>query len=191
MQAAGLLVENTHHDALAVPAGMVETRRSTDRPAILQADASVLRQALLGDVELRHDLDARDDQRRDRAPALQHLVQHAVDAEAHHQPVLERLDVDVRGVFLDRLREHRVDQPDDRRVVLALEQVGLFGQILREVREVGGFFDACGRLHRVVAGLVGLAQQRIEVASSTFSSLTGTPRYRRTSAIASGAAPGR
>ena len=31
---------------------------------------------------------------------LQHFAQHAVDAEAHHQAVLERLDVDVRGVFL-------------------------------------------------------------------------------------------
>ena len=85
---------------------MVETRTSTERPAILQADAAVLRQALLGDVQLRHDLDARDHQRRHRALALQDLAQHAVDAEAHHQPVLERLDVDVRGVFLHRLREH-------------------------------------------------------------------------------------
>ena len=29
----------------------------------------------------------------------QHFAQHAVDAEAHHQAVLERLDVDVRGVL--------------------------------------------------------------------------------------------
>ena len=94
--------------------------------------------------------------------ALQHFAQHAVDAEAHHQPVLERLDVDVGGVFLHRLREHGVDEPDDRRVVFALEQVGLLGQILREMREVGGFFDAVGGLHGVVAGFVGLAQQRVE-----------------------------
>ena len=114
-------------------------------PGDPEADASVLRQALLGDVELRHDLDARDDQRRDGAPALQDFAQHAVDAEAHHQAVFERLDVDVRGVFLHRLREHRVDETDDGRVVFALEQVGLFGQVLREVREVGGFLHACRR----------------------------------------------
>ena len=47
-------------------------------------------------------------------------------------------------------------RPDDGRVVFALEQVGLFGQILREVREVGGFLDAFGRLHGVVAGFVSL-----------------------------------
>ena len=74
--------------------------------------------------------------------ALQHFAQHAVDAETHHQPVLERLDVDVRGVFLHRLGEHGIDQADDGRVVFALEQVGLFGQVLRQVRQVGGFFDA-------------------------------------------------
>ena len=31
-----------------------------------------------------------------------HFVQHAVDAVAHLQPVLERLDVDVRGALLHR-----------------------------------------------------------------------------------------
>ena len=120
---------------------MVETRTSTARPAILQADAPVLRQALLGDVELRHDLDARDHQRRDRALGLQHLAQHAVDAEAHDQAVLERLDVDVGGVLLDRLGEHGVDQADDRRIVVAVEQVGLLGQFLRQMRQVGGVVE--------------------------------------------------
>ena len=106
---------------------MVETRTSTARPAILQADAAVLGQALLGDIELGHDLDARDDQRRHGALGLQHLAQHAVDAEAHDQAVLERLDMDVRGVFLHRLGEHRVDEPDDRRVVVGFQQVGCSG----------------------------------------------------------------
>ena len=132
-------------------------------PGDPQADAPVLRQALLGDVEARHHLDARDHQRRHRALGLQHLAQHAVDAEADHQAVLERLDVDVGGVFLDRLGEHGVDQPDDRRVVLAFEQVGRLGQVLGEVREVGGVFESLDRLHRVRAGLVGLAQQRVEL----------------------------
>ncbi len=40
----------------------------------LQADAAVLRQALLGDVEFRHDLDARDDQWRDGSPRLEHFA---------------------------------------------------------------------------------------------------------------------
>ena len=162
VQPPGLLVEDTQHHAFAVARGNGRDAHVDRASGDPQADASVLRQALLGDVELGHDLDARDDQRRDRAPALQHFAQHAVDAEAHHQAVLERLDVDVGGVFLHRLREHGVDEPDDGRVVFALEQVRLFGQVLREVREVGGFLDTFGGLHGVVAGFVGLAQQRVE-----------------------------
>ena len=34
---------------------------------------------------------------------LDHLAQHAVDAEPHDQPPLLRLDVDVGGALLDRL----------------------------------------------------------------------------------------
>ncbi len=36
---------------------------------------------------------------------------------------LERLDVDVAGAVLHRLEEQRVDQPDDRRLVVGVEQV--------------------------------------------------------------------
>ena len=76
---------------------MTETRTSTSRSAICELDAAVLRQALLGDVQLGHDLQARDDRRlevldlrRDRG-----FHQHAVNAVADAQLVLERLDVDV------------------------------------------------------------------------------------------------
>ena len=82
-----------------------------------------------------------------RALGLQHLAQHAVDAEAHDQAVLERLDVDVRSVLADRLRQQRVDQPDDRRIIVALEQVRLLGQLLRQVRQIGGVLEAPS-LHR-------------------------------------------
>src|ERR1700730_9621168 len=85
------------------PEGMVETRTSTARPA----------------------LEPRYPQRRPPAPRLQPLAQPPVDAEAHHEPVLERLDVDIGGVLLDRLGEHRTDQADDRGVVLAVQQLRL------------------------------------------------------------------
>ena len=99
-----------------------------------------------------------------RALGLQHLAQHAVDAEAHHQAVLERLDVDVGGVLLDRLGEHRVDQADDRRIVVALEQVRLLGQVLRQVRQIGGVLEP--DLHGFAAAFVGLAQQLVELPRS-------------------------
>ena len=162
VQSSGLLVEDTQHDAFAV-AGRDGRDAHVHRTAgDLQADASVLRQPFLGDVEFGHDLEARDHQRGNRPPALQHFAQHAIDPKAHHQAVLERLDVDVGRVLLDRLREHRIDEANDRRVVFALEQVGLLGQVLREVRKVGRLFHAFGRFHGVVAGFIGLAQQRIE-----------------------------
>jgi hypothetical protein len=66
------------------------------------ADAAVLRQALLGDVELGHDLQARDQRRVQRAVGLHHLAQRAVDAEAHRAAALVGLDVDVAGAVLAR-----------------------------------------------------------------------------------------
>jgi hypothetical protein len=94
---------------------------------------------------------------------LQHFTQHAVDAEAHDQAILERFDVNVGRVVLDRLREDGIDQLDDRRLVIALQQVGRFGQILREMREVGVVFHAADHLHgRVGAAFVLQTQQLIE-----------------------------
>ena len=192
VEPARLLVEQAQHDAFAV-AGRDRRDADVDRAAgDAQRDAAVLRQALLGDVEPRHDLDARDDQRRHRALGLQHLAQHAVDAEADHESVLERLDVDVGGVLLDRLRQQRVDQADDRRLVLALEQVGRLGHVLREVGEVGLLLEPAHRVHRRAgAGLVRFAQQRLERSTVTRSSSSARRRWRRTSASASGEAPSR
>ena len=114
------------------PAGIVDTRTSTGRPAMrspmrpscgrrfsamssfamtLMRDTTAFAIAFCG---------------------AQHFAQHAVDAEAHDETVLVRLDVDVRRAFLDRFGQERVDQADDRRVVLAFEQVFGFGQFVGE-----------------------------------------------------------
>ena len=64
-------------------------------------------------------------------------MQHAVDAEADREPALVRLDVDVAGALLYRLEEERVHEPDDRRPVARLEQVGrLLAEVLRPHRAV-------------------------------------------------------
>ena len=162
VDAPGLLVEQSQHHPLAVT-GRNRRDAHVDRAAgDAQTDAPVLRQALLGDVELRHDLQARHDQWRDRPLGLQHLAQDAVDAKADDESILKRLDVDVGGVFLHRLGEDRVDEADDRRVVLALEEIGLLRQHLRQVRKVGGLIETLDRLHGLGAALVGLAQELIE-----------------------------
>ena len=52
-----------------------------------------------------------------------HLVQNPVDAVAHLELVLERLEMDVRGLVLDRLEQHEVDQPHHLVVVGGLGQL--------------------------------------------------------------------
>ena len=116
-------VEDTQHDALAV-----ERRQRRDAEVDLLAhhaelDAAVLRQAPLGDVELRHDLDARHDGRLQPARRRLDVVQHAVDAVADLELVLERLDVDVGRALLDGAVDEQVHQPDDRRLAGEVAQV--------------------------------------------------------------------
>ena len=130
--------------------------------AELQLDAPVLREAPLGDVERRHDLDAA----RDRVLQLErrrHLLdEHAVDAVAHAELLLVRLDVDVARALLDGVEEDHVDEADDGRVLarlLELEEV--------DVVVVAGELDLLlveARHHLVVrgAGVVILLDRAVD-----------------------------
>ncbi len=60
-------------------------------------DAAVLRHAALGDVEARHDLEARDDLDRELHRRLRDFLQHAVHAGADAEGLFVGLEVDVRG----------------------------------------------------------------------------------------------
>ena len=94
----------------------------------VQRDAAVLRLAALGDVELREHLQAGRHARRHPLRDPLHLLEDAVDAEAHDERVLLRLEVDVGGAVLGRLEDDGVDEPHERRVgdaVVDLEIVGL------------------------------------------------------------------
>src|SRR5690242_812597 len=92
----------------------------------LDLDAAVLRQTLLSDVELRHDLDAGDERVPKPERRVHHVVEHAVDAEAYAHLLLVGLDVNVGGPALQRVGEKYVDESDDGRVLAHA----------REVREV-------------------------------------------------------
>ena len=111
------LVEDSEHDLLAEQRRQRRDAEVDDPVAHLQLDAAVLRHAALGDVELRHDLDARDERRLHLERRLHDLEQRAVDAVAHPDLVLERLEVDVARAPLHRVGQDAVDQLDDRRVV--------------------------------------------------------------------------
>ncbi len=119
------------------------------------ADAAVLRQALLGDVELGHDLQARDQRRVQRLVGLHHLAQRAVDAKAHRARALVGLDVDVARAVLGGLREQRVEHADDRRVVGRLQQVLHRRQLLHHARQVDAAFHLADdhRRARLAAGV--------------------------------------
>src|SRR5260370_26820663 len=91
--------------------------RSTDAhgpPLRGAADAAVLGWPTLRDVQLRHDLDAGGD-RRLQPPGRRFLiVEQPVDAIADAQTVLERFDVDVRGLGGQRAIDEQIDQTDHR-----------------------------------------------------------------------------
>ncbi len=159
------LVEDSEHDLLAEQRGQGRHAIVDDLVPHLELDAPVLRHASLGDVELRHDLEARDQRRLELERRLHHFLQRTVDAVAHAQLVLEALEVDVGGAALDRVREDRVDQLDDRRVVDLRRQRGrrdilflLFHHLdvarLHELLEEGR--------HRRIAGIVVLLDHPAE-----------------------------
>ena len=98
--------------------GRRETRKSISLPlADLELDASVLRQAALGDVELRHDLEARGDRVLQLQRRLHHLVEHAVDAVADAEAPSRTARCGCREApFLIASSRMRLHELDDRRV---------------------------------------------------------------------------
>ena len=119
------------------------------------AEAAILRQALLGDIEPRHELQPCDQRVRHAAAVDQLFLQHAVDPQADAQLLFARLDVDVRGARLHGVVEHGLQQLDDGGIGRAF----LGGELL----------DVDIVLAQVVAhrlgergDLVGLAVHRIE-----------------------------
>ena len=147
-----------------------------------QRDAAVLREALLGDVQVGHDLDARDQRRMQRLARADHVAQAAVDAVAHHRMRLERLDVDVAGAVARGLGEQGVDHADDGRVVLGVEQVRDSGiSCINRSRSTS--FSAARHGGGIAGVGVGRRQQGPSSASAVWRSGTG-PWRRRTSVMA-------
>ena len=89
------------------------------------------------------------------------LVQHAVDAVADDQPVLERLDVDVGRAHLERVGDDEAHHPDDRRLgreVLQLLDVGVEGDLVAALLDV-----AHDLAERGLAGAVQALERRLEL----------------------------
>ncbi len=94
-------VEQAHHHAFAVERGQGGDAQIHLAAQDLDFDAAILRQAALGDVQLGHQLQARDDSGLQLARRRLLVEEHAIHAEADAEFFLERLDVDVAGALLD------------------------------------------------------------------------------------------
>ena len=113
-----LLVEDADDRVFAVHARHHRDAEVDGLARHAQAEAAVLRHALLGDVELGHDLDARQDRAVKPLGDRPHRrLQHAVDAVLHIHRIVLRLDVNVARAPLDRREDGRVDEADDRAAV--------------------------------------------------------------------------
>ncbi len=127
-------IEDAQHRAFAVNRRHQRDAEVDVLAAHRQADAPVLGDAAFGDVQPGHDLDARENGRRQGARRRFDLVKHAVDAVAHAKIALAGLDMDVGGARLDRAADEMIHQPDDRGIAgTVADAVGIFGGCLRDV----------------------------------------------------------
>jgi hypothetical protein len=108
---------------------MVETRMSSVGAVGLEIDATVLRQAPLGDVEPRHDLEARDDGVLETAQIFRHGHGHeqAVHPVTDAQLSLLRLEMDVGRLVGDGLRDDVAHEAHDGGVLVHDLLLGLDG----------------------------------------------------------------
>ena len=117
-------VQNTQHHPLAHPRRQGRDAHVQRLAPQRQRDAPVLGNAFLGDVQARHHLDARHQQGCDPRVQRERLAQHPVNPHPHRQRRLERLQMDVRSPRPHGLGNDTVDQPDHRRIVGGVQQVG-------------------------------------------------------------------
>ena len=125
------LVENSHNDRLAMGCREARYAKVNWPSRDGKRNTSVLRDAALGDVQVRKNLDTRDDRWSHLDVRRLHLVKSAVDAVAYLEVVLKRLDVDVRRTVHDALVENEIYKADDcgrvRRVLHRSDVVDIRG----------------------------------------------------------------
>ena len=123
----------THFSPNAV--GMVDERISLAPARRAGLDAAVLRPSALAQIHAPEHLDAADRRDHHRRGQFEHLVQHAVDAEAHPADLAPRLQVDVGGALLVGVLQQPVDDVDDVVVVCVdVARAAQFHQLLEAGR---------------------------------------------------------
>ena len=164
IQPSGLPVQQTQHHAFAMAGGQGGNAHIDCPPGHTQGNPSILRQPLFGDVEFGHYLDTRHQDRRQHTLWLQHLAQNAVDAETYYQSVFKGFDMNVRGVFLDRLGQQGIDEANNGGIVFAFQQVFGFRQCLGNLEQVHVITKAFHHLHGFIGALfIGSRKQGIKL----------------------------
>src|SRR5579864_5687155 len=109
-----LLVQNAQHGILAMNGGHDGDAEVDQAVVVLHTEAAVLGHTALGDVQLAHDLHARDD---GGVVLLGHglhgRLQHAVNAVFHHHGVAFRFDVNIAGPLLQCGKNRGIDQANN------------------------------------------------------------------------------
>src|SRR5690606_23690684 len=95
----GAVVEDAQHGLFTVRGGQRAHAQVELASVDHGADAAVLGQAPLGNIEVGHDLEAGDDGRVQVVRRVHLLEQHAVDPVPHHELLFLRFDVDVAGAL--------------------------------------------------------------------------------------------
>ena len=163
-----LFVEHAEHSVFAVDRGHDGNAEVDGAPVVRHAEAAVLRHAALGDIELAHDLDTRNDGRVMLLADRRHgLRQHAVNAELDAHRIVAGLDVNVTGPPLQRGEDRGIDQADDRADVALRGQPvdgdGFFAGLLVFADDVqreafAGFFQHALRLLGLLEDVADLRQ---------------------------------
>ena len=188
--AHGLLVQDAQHRVLAEHGGHDRHAEVNLPPLVAHPEAAVLGHAPLGDVEVAHHLDARQD---GLVPVLgdrgHGVVQDAIDAVLDRHVRVAGLDVDVAGPPLEGVEHGRVDQLDHWRYAAGLGELvdrqGLV-RILRRAHVQGEFF---GDFLQHSLGLLGLVQQVVDLPQGGY----GDPQLlaqQRRNLVEFGQAPG-
>ena len=142
------LVEDTDDCVFAVDAGHDRDAKIDAAAFDLETKATVLRDSLLRNIELRHDFDAADDLRVVRfRDGLHRPRQSTVDPVLDDDFLVPGLDVDIRGTSVERVVDRGVDEADDRRrrVGEPVDGKSLFAVIILpddlHVEALGSFFE--------------------------------------------------
>ena len=135
-EAPGLFVEQAQYHSFTVRRWQGRDPHIHFMPGQAQGHAAILGHALFSDIQPRHDLDPRHQQRRQFTPWPEHFAQLPIDAHAHRQVLLEGFQVHIRGLFAYRFAEQRVDQANDRRIALLFQQVGGLRHLIHQTEQV-------------------------------------------------------